>query len=354
MACYNRGVREAAEGNAAEAFAQYDAALRFDPTLQKAYVNRGALYSDRGHVSRAKLDLEIAVKLDAEDAVAWTWLGIVEAKQGDMAAAQRAMDAALALKPDDQQLRSLAAEMSAPSYTEASALDHVLPPNPSSAAAMMSRMLELATTPDEREEFARLATVPPDDPDARPSREEFLFHSAALAHRVDELNSLSPWDLSAYTLEQLADEFADGITRRYANQTWMADDMLTMALPTVASVMDDKGMATRVGNVAWLATHSGRPNVRVRAARWIEVFKEHAIYMRDAGPDACEVIRLAERTEAAADVPAVYPGTEAGSVLTSRVAQRRRVHHSGSLVPFACFICFIIAGAAAIVVSMTR
>ena len=50
---YNAGVDLQEEGRLLEAIAEYDEAIRLDPELAGAYVNRGAAYDDLGQLDRS-------------------------------------------------------------------------------------------------------------------------------------------------------------------------------------------------------------------------------------------------------------------------------------------------------------
>ena len=64
-------------GRHAEALADFDAAIRLDPTDAEAHVNRGLTYFDLGRHVEALADYDAAIRLDPNYATAYTNRGSI-------------------------------------------------------------------------------------------------------------------------------------------------------------------------------------------------------------------------------------------------------------------------------------
>jgi len=69
-ALYNRGNAYAATGNFNHAIADYDQAIRLNPTMATAFDNRGRAYSEQNQIERAAADYDEAIRLNPNSAVA--------------------------------------------------------------------------------------------------------------------------------------------------------------------------------------------------------------------------------------------------------------------------------------------
>ena len=87
------------EGKLQEAIAGYNEAIRLDPTLAKAYSNRGSVYTDLGQPETAILDYNQAISLDPKLAVAYSNRGKAYYDLGDLDNAIPDYDEALRLDP---------------------------------------------------------------------------------------------------------------------------------------------------------------------------------------------------------------------------------------------------------------
>ena len=64
------------KGNPDRALAELTEAIRLDPTLAKAYANRGWVYVEKGDQEKAIADCTEAIRLDPKDARAHDNLGM--------------------------------------------------------------------------------------------------------------------------------------------------------------------------------------------------------------------------------------------------------------------------------------
>lgn len=94
--CNEQGVALAGRGEHASAIAQYDAALRLDPTLTDAWANRGNSLVITGHFAAADASYRQALVLHPEHGAAWLGLAYVAMSAKSWRAAIDAYDAALA------------------------------------------------------------------------------------------------------------------------------------------------------------------------------------------------------------------------------------------------------------------
>jgi len=95
----NLGLVALARRRDQEAFADFDAASRVDPSLTVARRNKAMVYLDCGDYARAAEELRAVTHADAADVEAWNALGVAERGQGKLDAAQRAYEKALAADP---------------------------------------------------------------------------------------------------------------------------------------------------------------------------------------------------------------------------------------------------------------
>lgn len=95
----NLGLVALARRRDQEAFADFDAASRIDPSLTVARRNKAMVYLDCGDYARAAEELRAVTHADAADVEAWNALGVAERGEGKLDAAQRAYEKALAADP---------------------------------------------------------------------------------------------------------------------------------------------------------------------------------------------------------------------------------------------------------------
>ena len=79
-----------------EAFADFDAASRIDPSFTVARRNKAMVYLDCGDYARAADELRAVTRADPTDVDAWDALGVAERGQGSFDGAERAYEKALA------------------------------------------------------------------------------------------------------------------------------------------------------------------------------------------------------------------------------------------------------------------
>jgi len=111
---FNRGLAYAALSCPELALRDYDQALRLDPTLPAAALNRGMLhYHDRRYVA-ARADLELARELGADPAVVHFDLALVDLALAEPAAARDNLLRALSFNANYSEARTLLDSLSAP------------------------------------------------------------------------------------------------------------------------------------------------------------------------------------------------------------------------------------------------
>lgn len=95
----NLGLVALARRRDQEAFADFDAASRVDPSLTVARRNKAMVYLDCGDYARAAEELRAVTHADPSDVEAWNALGVAERGAGKLDAAERAYEKALAADP---------------------------------------------------------------------------------------------------------------------------------------------------------------------------------------------------------------------------------------------------------------
>ncbi len=91
----NLGLVALARRRDQEAFADFDAASRVDPSLTVARRNKAMVYLDCGDYAKAAEELRAVTHADPTDVEAWNALGVAERGQGRFDAAQKAYEKAL-------------------------------------------------------------------------------------------------------------------------------------------------------------------------------------------------------------------------------------------------------------------
>ena len=79
-----RGFEYSAIGDQDRALADYDQAIRIDPTFSVAYSNRGVIYRDRNQPDRAMIEYNQAIRLDAKNPDPLNNRGVVHQDKGDI------------------------------------------------------------------------------------------------------------------------------------------------------------------------------------------------------------------------------------------------------------------------------
>lgn len=87
------------QGRYEEAIAEFDEAIRLDPTLAPAYSNRGGAYSNLGQYQRAIEDYDEAIRLDPQHAPAYSDRGDAYTKLGRHEQSIEDFDEAILLDP---------------------------------------------------------------------------------------------------------------------------------------------------------------------------------------------------------------------------------------------------------------
>ena len=90
----------AALGRKQQALLDYDQALRLEPGLGVAYLNRGALLVEAGRAAEAEADLRKALEKGADPAAAYYNLAVVHLARQDRVAALESVRTALRHNPD--------------------------------------------------------------------------------------------------------------------------------------------------------------------------------------------------------------------------------------------------------------
>lgn len=98
---FYRGLAWSSMGRLGPAVSEYSLALKHDPRLAEALVNRGRDLRDLGRLQEAFDDLTLAIRLRPEFPLAHTHRGSVRVAAGDFEGAEKDFAEALRLKPDD-------------------------------------------------------------------------------------------------------------------------------------------------------------------------------------------------------------------------------------------------------------
>jgi tetratricopeptide (TPR) repeat protein len=96
---HNRGLAYRYEGRHDEAIADFDRALRIDPSEVNSYIERGAAYLIMGRTSDAVADFSRAIEIDSDDYVARVNRAVAFASAGDYERAESDFDRAIKLRP---------------------------------------------------------------------------------------------------------------------------------------------------------------------------------------------------------------------------------------------------------------
>jgi|SRR5665213_2878645 len=95
-----RGNSYADKGETAKAIADYDQAIKHDPTRDDAFAGRGVQYYSLHDYQHAKQDLDAAIRLDPDSALVWAWRSRAKQRLGDTSGANADMLHAHSLDPD--------------------------------------------------------------------------------------------------------------------------------------------------------------------------------------------------------------------------------------------------------------
>ena len=76
-AYYNRGIGYDKQGKFSQAIADFSKAIEIDPKFAEAYVNRSSIYIEQGNLPEARGDLVIAIATNPKLAQAYNNLAIV-------------------------------------------------------------------------------------------------------------------------------------------------------------------------------------------------------------------------------------------------------------------------------------
>jgi tetratricopeptide (TPR) repeat protein len=104
---YNRARARQALGQDESALRDYDRALKLDPTLAGAALNRGILHYDSGRFSEAEADLNRALTLGADPAIVYYNLALNDLARDDPGAARASIEHALRHNPEQPGARQL-------------------------------------------------------------------------------------------------------------------------------------------------------------------------------------------------------------------------------------------------------
>lgn len=97
---YNhRGACHQNLGRESAALADYDTAIRLDPQGPEAYANRAYIRQSRGRLDEALADYDEAIRLNARDARSLNNRGAIRRSRGDLDGALADFEAAIALEP---------------------------------------------------------------------------------------------------------------------------------------------------------------------------------------------------------------------------------------------------------------
>jgi len=100
IAYVNRGNIYDKQGNLAQAMANYNRSIEIDPTHAEAYYNRGLVYQKQGKSTQAILEYNRAIELDLNNADAYYYRGVMYNKQGNFTQALLDFSKAIGLNPD--------------------------------------------------------------------------------------------------------------------------------------------------------------------------------------------------------------------------------------------------------------
>ena len=99
---YNAGVELQEQGRLEEAIGEYDEAIRLDPQLALAYLNRGAVYNEENEFSKAIADCDKAIELDPNLFEAYYNRGLAYAELGEKAEAIADFEKVIAVTDDPE------------------------------------------------------------------------------------------------------------------------------------------------------------------------------------------------------------------------------------------------------------
>jgi lipoprotein NlpI len=99
MAFSNRGNAYSDKGDTDRAIADFNEAIRLDPTSAVAFDNRGSAYHDKGDNDRAIADYNEAIRLDPKSGKAFAGRGTAFSDKGDFERAIADYDEAVRLNP---------------------------------------------------------------------------------------------------------------------------------------------------------------------------------------------------------------------------------------------------------------
>lgn len=97
---YQRGVAHWLKGNVERAMADFNEAIRFDPTFSAAFCDRGTVFCDRLEYARAIADFSEAIRLDPQYARAYNNRGYAYKQLGDLDRAIADYTEAIRINPD--------------------------------------------------------------------------------------------------------------------------------------------------------------------------------------------------------------------------------------------------------------
>jgi tetratricopeptide (TPR) repeat protein len=134
----NRGIEWKKKGDIERALADFNQAVRYDPTNPKSYFHRADILDDKGNVDAAIADYDQAIRIDPKYANAYFNRSIVKEKKGDMDGAFSDVAQYVALEPADpdgkrriERLRGALATLPAPAQSQAAIApkpEPILPP----------------------------------------------------------------------------------------------------------------------------------------------------------------------------------------------------------------------------------
>ena len=101
MAYCNRGIAYQRKGDLARAMADFNEAIRLEPSSPRTYVYRGHSSYSRGDMDRALADYNQAIELDPQFSQAYVSRGLTYRAKGDLERALANYDEAIRLDPRD-------------------------------------------------------------------------------------------------------------------------------------------------------------------------------------------------------------------------------------------------------------